>query len=86
MDLEKGICGGAYQYVIETSLDAKEWTTVVDFSENKTDLAVAYHPIDTVWANYVRIRILGAPEGITPGLLNFTAFGESTAKTNIQFK
>ena len=72
--------------MIETSSDAKEWKTVVDFSHNQTDLSVAYHPIDTVLANFVRIRILGAPEGITPGLLNFTAFGESKDKTNIQFK
>ena len=86
MDLQAGIRGGAYQYVIETSTDAKEWKTVVDFSHNQTDLSVAYHPIDTVLANFVRIRILGAPEGITPGLLNFTAFGESRDKTNIQFK
>ena len=86
MDIQNGVYGGAYQYVIETSVGGKEWTTVVDMSQNKTDLAVAYHPIDTVIATHVRIRILGAPKGITPGLLNFTAFGESVYKTNIEFK
>ena len=67
-------------------MDGKEWKTVVDMSDNQTDLSVAYHPIDTTIGLYVRIRILGAPQGITPGLLNFTAFGESVDKTNIQFK
>lgn len=86
MNLGKGIVGGAYRYVIETSLDGTDWTKVVDMSENTTDLSVAYHPIDAVLANRVRIRILGAPEGITPGLLNFSTFGESVDKLNIQFK
>lgn len=86
MDLNHGVLGGAYQYVIETSRDSKDWTVVADFSHNETDLSVAYHPIDTVEACFARIRILGAPEGITPGLLNFTVFGESVHKTNIQFK
>lgn len=85
MDLKNGVLGGAYQYVIETATSEDDWKTVVDFSQNTTDLAVAYHPIDPVVANRVRIRILGAPKGITPGLLNFTAFGESVAKTNIEF-
>ena len=85
MNLGKGVYGGAYRYVIETATTEDDWKVVVDMSENTTDLSVAYHPIDEVIANRVRIQILGAPEGITPGLLNFTVFGESIYKTNRQF-
>ena len=31
----------------------------------------------------VRIRILGAPEGLTPGIMNFTCFGEAAARRDM---
>ncbi len=86
MNLGEGVKGGAYRYVIECATSEEDWKTVVDMSANETDLSVAYHPIAPTLANRVRIRILGAPEGITPGLLNFTAFGESVDKTTRQFE
>ena len=82
MDLEAGVLPGPYRYIVEYTKDfsSEEWITLVDASQNETDLAVDYRTFDTVRAKAVRIRILDAPEGITPGLLNFTVFGESVFK------
>lgn len=82
MDLEAGVLPGPYRYIVEYTKDfsPEEWITLVDASQNETDLAVDYRTFDTVRAKAVRIRILDAPEGITPGLLNFTVFGESVFK------
>ncbi|MDR1117421.1 MAG: family 43 glycosylhydrolase [Oscillospiraceae bacterium] len=87
LHFEKGVHPGAYQYVVEVARDnqTEEWITVVDASTNTVDLAVDYRTFDPVDCTRARIRILGAPKGVTPGLLNFTVFGESASKPNRQF-
>jgi hypothetical protein len=58
--------------------DAKKWDawkTLVDASENDTDLCIDYRQFEPVKAYAIRLRILSAPEGITPGLTSLTAFG-----------
>lgn len=86
MDLQAGVLPGAYRYVVEYTQDVfhEDWKMLVDASENETDLTVDYRTFDSVRAQAVRIRIVGAPEGITPGLMNFTVFGESIHKTHCQ--
>lgn len=82
----KGIIPGPYRYVVEGCNNPKGlWITLVDASTNDIDLVVDYRTFETTQCRLVRIRILGAPEGVTPGLMNFTVFGESTAKPNPQF-
>lgn len=82
LNFENGIVPGAYRYVIEGADgdDSGNWLTLVDASENTTDLTVDYRTFDEVRLTKLRIRILGCPEGITPGIVNFTAFGESAAR------
>ena len=53
------------------------WVTLVDASENAEDLCVDYRQFDPVIGYAIRLRILGAPQGITPGLASITAFGKS---------
>ena len=67
---------GAFQYKVSVSVDNKNWTTVVDKSDNKTDYLIDYEVFDTVRANFVRLTVVGSPEGIEPGIIDFTVFGE----------
>ncbi|MBQ7336389.1 MAG: family 43 glycosylhydrolase [Clostridia bacterium] len=76
MDVLGGIHPGAFQYVIEyRTLKDAEWRMLVDASQNTTDLCVDYRDFSPVRANSIRLRILGSPRGIEPGLVSLTAFG-----------
>lgn len=85
LNFEKGIFPGAYQYILEYSntLDNEDWKILLDESQNTTDLAVDYREFQPVQALRVRIRILGSPKGVTPGLLDFTIFGISASCPDI---
>ena len=77
METMEGIYPGAFQYVVEYAptpeLDA--WEMLIDASENTRDLCVDYREVAPVKAYGIRLRILGAPKGITPGVVSLTAFG-----------
>ncbi len=77
MDTENGICGGAFQYVIEyKSSDNPEWRMLVDASDNGDDLVVDYRTFDAVKANAVRLRVVGSPKDIEAGVTSITIFGK----------
>ena len=79
MDCEKGIDPGPFRYVLEYA-DTKKpdsWQILVDASENTEDLCIDYRQFDSVSAYAIRLRILGSPKGITPGLTSLTVFGKS---------
>lgn len=82
---QKGVMPGAYQYVIEAAANEsdEEWFPLVDASDNQTDLTVDYRTFPETLVGKVRIRILGAPEGVQPGIMNFTCFGEAAARRNM---
>ncbi|GMA62994.1 family 43 glycosylhydrolase [Alicyclobacillus fastidiosus] len=79
LHFDAGIDVGPYQYSIEYSdrAEGDYWTTLVDATENEIDLTVDYRTFDPVLAVRVRITITGSPEGVTPGLLDFSIFGVS---------
>jgi hypothetical protein len=55
---------------------------LTDASENTEDLCIDYREIEEdVRAYGIRLRILGAPEGITPGVVSLTAFGTYVSET-----
>lgn len=87
METLDGIMPGAFRYVIEyaSNKDMKEWETLIDASENTEDLCIDYRETKPVQAYGVRLRILGAPKGITPGLVSLTAFG-SCIRENIFYQ
>ena len=45
-------------------------------SDNNEDLCIDYRQFETVTAYAVKLKIVGSPEGITPGLVSLTAFGK----------
>ena len=79
METLDNIFPGPFRYVVEYAPDAAltVWETLIDASENTEDLCVDYRETEDVKAYGIRLRILGAPEGITPGLVSLTAFGEA---------
>ena len=79
MDTAKGILPGPFRYVVEYADTKKRdsWVTLVDASQNTEDLCVDYRQFEPVIGYAIRLRILGAPAGITPGLASITAFGKS---------
>ena len=78
METLKGVLSGPFKYIAEyspvPSLD--RWETLVDASRNTDDLPIDYRELNGEKAYGVRLRIIGAPEGITPGLVSLTAFGK----------
>lgn len=77
MDTSNEILPGPFGYIIEYASDSnlKCWKTLVDASENTDDLCIDYRQFEAVAAYGIRLRILSAPKGITPGLVSLTAFG-----------
>ena len=77
MDCANGIDPGPFRYVVEYISHRKQedWQILVDASENTEDLCVDYRQFEPATVYAIRLRILGAPKGITPGLTSLTAFG-----------
>jgi len=77
MDYSKGILPGPYKYVIEgrKSVGEGEFKTLLDMSKNEEDYNIDYRAFEPVECRELRLRILGWPEGITPGIISFVVFG-----------
>ena len=77
METTRGILPGPFRFIVEYAPDPelRIWAPLIDASDNTEDLPVDYRETEPVQAHGVRLRILGAPEGITPGLVSLTAFG-----------
>lgn len=88
METLKGIMPGPFRYIIEyaPSTDLNVWETLIDASDNTDDLCVDYRQVEPVMAYGVRMRILGAPEGITPGVVSLTAFGSAVNEVELKAK
>lgn len=77
METLDGINPGAFRYVVEyAEPDSDEWKMLIDASQNAIDICEDYRQFERVTAARVRLRILGSPEGIEPGVLSFTVFGK----------
>ena len=77
MDCEAGIDPGPFRYVVEYISHRKQedWQILVDASENTEDLCIDYRQFEPATVYAIRLRILGAHKGITPGLTSLTVFG-----------
>ena len=75
LDTLRGVKPGPIRYRIERRTDGK-WFPWIDRSANDTDLLVDYREGEECTADAVRLIVLGAPEGITPAVAEFTVFGE----------
>lgn len=78
METLDNIMPGPFQYVAEyvDNTSENEWKTLVDASNNDKDLCIDYRQFVPVKAYKVRMRIVGTPKGIEPGLVSFTVFGK----------
>ena len=82
MDCPKGIVPGPFRYLVEyLPAGSDDWKILIDASDNRQDLAIDYRQVDPVTTRHLRLRILGAPKGITPGLVSLTAFGVCATRT-----
>lgn len=75
LDYAAGVLPGPYRYVIEGSLDGKEWTMLFDHSKNAVDRHIAYHTFPAQKVRYVRLTVLSAPPGMRIAVWEFTVFG-----------
>lgn len=82
METLKNINPGPFRYVMEYSPDSnlEKWIILIDASENTEDLCIDYREVKPVNAYGLRLMILGSPEGITPGLVSLTAFGDAVCE------
>jgi hypothetical protein len=66
----------AYQYKVESSLDQKEWTMVVDNSANDKKLRIAPHSVTVKEARYIRINCVGANAANWSCIWEFEAYSD----------
>ena len=74
MDYAKGIIPGPFQYCIEGLHDG-QWVMLLDRRDSQEDLNCDYRSFDAVQCTQVRLKITGWPEGIKPGVIDFSVFG-----------
>ncbi len=78
LDVCGGVTAGAFGYTVDAMDTDNVWHEVLAMSDNKVDMAVDYRVLEPMRARAVRLNIKGTPEGITPGVIDFTVFGEWT--------
>lgn len=77
MDTLDGITPGPFKYIAEYSEpNSDEWKVFVDASGNDRDLCIDYRQFEGCIARRVRLKIVGSPKGIEPGVTSFTVFGK----------
>ena len=82
LDIASGAKTGPFEYKVEV-MNRKDstWKTLIDRSGNTDDYVMDYQTSDNpIYGQFVRLTITGWPEGIRPGVVEFTCFGESAAK------
>jgi hypothetical protein len=76
LDTKKGAKAGAFRYKVEVRTAADTWATVIDRSRSADDLLIDYRECPATPGTAARLVVVGAPPGITPGVAEFTVFGE----------
>ena len=81
LSLAKGALPGAIRYKLQlrdTEVNGADapWITVVDRTGSDKDMIIDYHTFEVTRANEARLLILGAPDGISPAVMNISIFAE----------
>ena len=81
LSLAKGALPGAIRYKLQlrdTEVNGADapWITVVDRTGSDKDMIIDYHTFEVTRANEARLLITGAPEGISPAVMNISIFAE----------
>jgi xylan 1,4-beta-xylosidase len=75
LDTPNGVVSGPIRYRIEAETAKDTWTTIIDRNASAEDFLIDYRECEPTSATRARIVIVGAPEGITPAVAEFTVFG-----------
>jgi hypothetical protein len=76
LNTKKGVHAGPFRYRVEVQTAPDKWTTVIDRSQSTDDLLIDYRECPPTPGRMARLVIVGAPPGLTPGVAEFTVFGE----------
>lgn len=80
LDYTAGRLPGPFRYVVEGLTD-NGWEILLDASGNEMDINCDFRTFAPLAVTEVRLRILGWPEGIAPGVMSFSAFGTYVRRT-----
>jgi len=76
LDTTRGVTTGPFRYRIELETAPDVWTAILDRTASTEDLLIDYRECPPVSGVRVRLVVTGWPHGITPGVAEFTVFGE----------
>lgn len=79
LDVGRGAKPGPFRYRVELQTAKDRWTTVLDRSQSREDYLVDYREIAPSVGLSARLIVCGSPQGITPGVAEFTVFGQSVS-------
>jgi xylan 1,4-beta-xylosidase len=77
LDTTRGVKPGPFRYRVELETAPNTWITVVDRTKNTEDLLIDYRECTPTVGARARLVVTGWPEGISPGVAEFTVFGET---------
>jgi len=80
LNTAKGIAPGPFRYKVEVQNASGSWVTALDRGNSAEDFLVDYRECRPTPGKAARLVILGAPKGITPGVAEFTVFGEAAKR------
>ncbi|SPE54910.1 Glycoside hydrolase family 43 [Verrucomicrobia bacterium] len=75
LDTHRGVNPGPFRYRVELETKKDQWTTVLDRAQSTDDLLIDYRECSAAVGTSARLVIIGWPEGITPGVAEFSVFG-----------
>ncbi len=80
LDAARGGKPGPFRYKVEAQTAARTWTTLIDRGDSTEDYLIDYRECPPTTATAARLVIVASPPGITPGIAEFTLFGEVAQK------
>jgi len=75
LDSPSGAKPGPYRYRVEAETEPGVWTTLIDRRQSNEDFLIDYRECTPQTASRARLVILDHPQGIRPGVAEFTVFG-----------
>lgn len=77
LNTTKGVAAGPFRYRVELETAPRKWTAILDRGASTEDLLVDYRECPPASGSAARLVITGWPRGITPGVAEFTVFGQT---------
>lgn len=77
LNTTQGVAAGPFRYRVEVETTPGKWAPILDRSASTEDLLVDYRECPPATGAAARLVITGWPKGITPGVAEFTVFGQT---------